>query len=147
MNIASTVLVSIMVLFLVACSKDAVLGKRPDEQRRPLSVAEATVPAAFGRVITVRGTIDAVCQEEGCWMVIRDGDRYLRMTFADEAFTVPLDAKGEVLVEGIVRDDAIDEAQAKAVAPTIGMTPQAVAAMQGDQRVPMMVATGVLFQP
>lgn len=96
------------------------MGKRPDESRRALSVTEAVAPSNLGRTVTIKGSVARVCQEEGCWMEVTDGTTSLRMTFADEAFTVPVTLQGTVLVEGVVTEE-----------------------IEGDSRVPRMTTSGV----
>ena len=43
------------------------------------------------------------------WMVISDGSKKLRMSFKDEAFTVPMKLQGQVLVEGAPQAIKADE--------------------------------------
>jgi hypothetical protein len=53
--------------------------------------------------IVLKGTVDAVCQKKGCWMVLLPGDNEtgVRVTFKDYGFFVPKDAKGfKVRAEG-----------------------------------------------
>jgi len=78
-------------------------------------------------------------------MTITDGSHYLRMTFKDESFYVPLELEGDVVVEGVVREEVYDEESARAIGETVGMTPDQIEYIEGDQRIPIMVATGVLF--
>lgn len=96
------------------------MGKRPDRTRRALTVTEAVAPSNLGRMVTIKGSVARVCQEEGCWMEVTDGTTSLRMTFTDEAFTVPITLQGTVLVEGVVTEE-----------------------IEGETRVPRMTASGV----
>lgn len=139
------VVVIAMMALVSGCSEDNFRGTRPDETQKALSVSQAVDPVNYGRTIRVKGAIDAICQEEGCWMVISDGSKKLRMSFKDEAFTVPMKLQGQVLVEGVVTEELLAEDVAKAIGPTIGKSDAEIAAMSGDQRIPLMTATGVLF--
>lgn len=78
-------------------------------------------------------------------MVITDGTRSLRMSFKNEEFTVPLSLRGDVLVEGVVQEELVDEETARAIGSTIGLTDTLVQAMHGDQRIPLMTTTGIEF--
>ncbi|MEM7364534.1 MAG: DUF4920 domain-containing protein [Pseudomonadota bacterium] len=50
---------------------------------------------------TVTGTVTKVCQKEGCWMALVDGEHYARVTFKDYAFFVPTDiATRSAIVHG-----------------------------------------------
>lgn len=60
----------------------------------------------------VSGRITEVCQKEGCWMVLADGERFARVAMADHAFAVPKDAQGRALVYGTLREVDVDPAEA-----------------------------------
>lgn len=56
-----------------------------------------------GQTVRVQGTVADVCQMAGCWMVMADGERTMRITMKDHGFAVAKDAAtsmGEV--EGVV---------------------------------------------
>jgi len=49
----------------------------------------------------MKGTISEVCSKKGCWMKLDMGnDKIVRVTFKDYGFFMPLDASGEVIVNG-----------------------------------------------
>lgn len=52
--------------------------------------------------ITMRGFVADVCSKKGCWMTIpmSNGDE-LMVRFKDYDFFVPLDASGEVIINGL----------------------------------------------
>ena len=110
-------------LILSSCAKEPEMGQMPDASRTPLSVSQAIDPTNAGRTIVVRGDVAEVCQTEGCWMNVTDGRSVLRVTFKDEAFAVPVNLHGKVLVEGIVHEE-----------------------IEEGSRVPRLVATGVTRQ-
>jgi hypothetical protein len=132
-------------LLLTACRDNKVVGEKPDTSGPVLTVTEALQPTNFDRAITVQGTIREVCQEEGCWMTITDGKKTVRMTFKDEAFRVAIASKGEVHVKGVIHEEIVDEASAQAIGPSMGMSAEAAAQLTGDQRWPLMTASGVEF--
>lgn len=134
-----------LLVFLVGCNEDRQFGKAPSTDVPTLSVTEALAPTSLNRTIAVRGLVERVCQEEGCWMVISDGTSFLRVSFADGSFTVPLDASGTVIVEGVVTQELLDAESARAVAMSLGWSDADVAAIDGDRRMPLMVASGVVF--
>ena len=131
-------------LTLVACDSDAYVGKKPAADDPVLTVSEALEPATLGRTIRVKGRVAAVCQMEGCWMTITDGERHLRMSFNDD-FYVPLELDGEVIVEGKINEEVHTEESAKEIGETIGLSPEEIEYISGDQRIPIMSSTGVLF--
>jgi hypothetical protein len=64
----------------------------------------ASSPRAFaGKRVRLRGTVTDVCKNSGCWLVVSDGERQIKITIKNHAFAVPTDIQGErVVVEGIV---------------------------------------------
>ena len=49
----------------------------------------------------VQGTIKEVCSKKGCWMTLDlGGEKDLMVRFKDYGFFMPLDAKGEVIING-----------------------------------------------
>ena len=66
------------------------------------------VPA---EAVKVSGTVEAVCQKKGCWMVIKDGDVQARVLVKDHAFAIPMDGKGKAAtVEGTLESKDLSEA-------------------------------------
>lgn len=132
-----------VLLLIASCARQDTLGEPPPTDGSMLTVSEALDPAQFGRTITVTGQVHKVCQDEGCWMSITDGSSYLRMTFKDDAFYVPTTLSGTVVVRGVVQETVVEEEVAKAIGGSIGLDNEAIESISGDQRVAMMVATGV----
>ena len=64
--------------------------------------------------LKVKGIIDDVCKEKGCWLTMKlPNGETMRVTFKDYGFFVPKDVKGkEIVVEGVAKIDSISiEAQ------------------------------------
>ncbi len=95
-----------------------------------------------GKTVKTEGTVSSVCQEKGCWMVLRSGDQSVRVTFKDYGFFVPLDSAGATAVmEGVFTVKTIPEATAKHYAKeTPDGRPDAI---KGDQKELSLVASGV----
>jgi hypothetical protein len=76
---------------------------------QPLSAVLASgVPT---EAVKVSGTVEAVCQKKGCWMVIKDGDVQARVLVKDHAFAIPMDGKGKAAtVEGTLEAKELSEA-------------------------------------
>lgn len=56
-----------------------------------------------GQTVRVQGTVADVCQMAGCWMVMADGERTMRITMKDHGFAVAKDAATSIgEVEGVV---------------------------------------------
>ena len=87
----------------------------------------------------IEGVVSAVCQEKGCWMVLKSGDQSVRVTFEDYGFFVPKDSAGATAVmEGVFKVKTIPEATAKHYAgETPGGKPDAI---KGNQKELNLVA-------
>jgi hypothetical protein len=100
-------------------------------------------PAAWsGKTVKTEGVVSSVCQDKGCWMVLKAGDQSVRVRFKDYAFFVPKDSAGATAVlEGVFTVKTIPEATAKHYAEeTPGGKPDAV---KGDQKELSFLASGV----
>ena len=85
------------------------------------TTAALTVPAVFdqakelgGKSVKVTGTVDQVCAAKGCWMVLKDDDKTIRITSKGYKFFVPQSAKGKTAtLEGdlVVKEMSQAEAQ------------------------------------
>jgi hypothetical protein len=63
----------------------------------------------LGKEVLVEGTVVDVCQKAGCWMVMTDGGRQLRVTMKDHGFSVAKDGAGSwARVQGLVQEIPLD---------------------------------------
>lgn len=102
-------------------------------------------PNAFvGKTIRVQGRIADVCQQAGCWMVIAEGDKTMRVMMKDHAFAVAKDITGQdCMIEGTV---SVNELDADTVKHLEGESknPEAMPEKQAvDNKVYEFTATGV----
>jgi len=80
----------------------------------PLTLEQATSEANVGQTLAVRAPAAEVCQHKGCWMVLTEGARSIRVTFRDYAFFVPKDIAGKtVVVEGVLSRKLLSADEAK----------------------------------
>ena len=80
----------------------------------PLTLEHATAEANVGRTLAVKAPAAEVCQHKGCWMVLTEGSRSIRVTFRDYAFFVPKDIAGRtVVVEGVLSRRLLSADEAK----------------------------------
>ena len=77
--------------------------------------------------VKVSGTVEAVGQKKGCWMVVKDGAESARVLMKDHGFAVPMDSRGKsVIVEGTLSSREFDEAQVKHLEADRGGDPSKV---------------------
>jgi len=87
----------------------------------PLTLEQATSEANVGQTLAVRAPAAEVCQNKGCWMVLTEGARSIRVTFRDYAFFVPKDVAGKtVVVEGVLSRRLLSADEAKHYAEESG---------------------------
>lgn len=63
-----------------------------------LAIADSNKFMAENHVIS--GRVTRVCQKQGCWMVLADGDAFVRVDFNDHAFLIPKNTSGQAQVYG-----------------------------------------------
>jgi hypothetical protein len=65
--------------------------------------------AHTGKTVLVEGRIADVCQKMGCWLVLAEGDKSIRVLTKAHKFTVATDSAGETCrIEGVVNAKDID---------------------------------------
>jgi hypothetical protein len=98
----------------------------------PFQLADAVplgkaIETAADAPVKVSGTVEAVCQKKGCWMVVKDGAESARVLMKDHGFAVPMDSRGKsVVVEGTLTSREFDEAQVKHLEADRGGDPSKV---------------------
>lgn len=69
----------------------------------PLAVALAEPEKFKDQEILVEGTVQSSCKKKGCWMILTDGEKQVRITFKDYGFFIPKDSIGKkVRAQGVV---------------------------------------------
>lgn len=79
-------------------------------------LAELLAKPEAGRQVRLRGTVDAVCRNKGCWLELTQDARSVHVTFEGYSFFVPKESSGkEVVLEGrvVVRRPPADEVEHK----------------------------------
>jgi hypothetical protein len=98
-----------------------------------------------GKRVMVEGDIAEVCKVKGCWMVMAEGGKKMRVTFEDYGFFVPKDCAGrKVRVEGAFAVKEISVADAKHYLEDAGKHEDAAKITQPIQEL-TLVASGVQF--
>ena len=61
---------------------------------QPVKALLDDTAGSAGKVMRVEGTVADVCQKKGCWMVLSDGSRQIRVITKDHAFGIDTDSMG-----------------------------------------------------
>lgn len=91
--------------------------------------------------------INSVCASKGCWMRLDAGDEEeVMVKFKDYGFFMPLDAKGEVVVEGkaFIQETSVDEL--KHYAEDAGKSKEEIAKITEPKKTLSFIADGVLLK-
>jgi len=120
-------------------------------------LTEQAVPATqlltlFGDADSVNtvisGNITASCKHTGCWMELDMGEgKTVHVTFADEAFTIPLDAAGKnAIAEGVAIREMVPVETLRNYARDDGKSEEEIAAITEPAYNYEFIANGVLIE-
>lgn len=99
-------------------------------------------------VVTVRGTVDAVCQMKGCWMDIVSDEvpESMKVRFKDYGFFVPKDIAGrEVIMQGVATYQETSVDDLRHYAEDAGKSAEEIEAITEPRRELSFLASGVLL--
>ena len=134
-------------LSLCLWAKDAsvrTFGK-PLSIKKAVSLQEALQqPGKYqNRKVLLEGKITDVCQMKGCWLMLSDGERAIRIKFENYSFFVPKDSRGKkVRAEGRLIQETLSEDMARHYAAEQS-TKSDPSEIKGPQRVVTFEAAGV----
>ncbi|WP_366512795.1 DUF4920 domain-containing protein [Kordia sp.] len=97
--------------------------------------------------VKFQSNINSVCSKKGCWMRLDLGEeKEVMVKFKDYGFFVPLDAKGEAIVNGkaFVQETSVDEL--KHYAEDAGKSAEEIAKITEPKKTLSFVADGVLLK-
>jgi hypothetical protein len=112
-------------------------------------MAERYKSLKAGDTITakVSAKINEVCQMKGCWMKLDLGnDQDVRVTFKDYGFFMPLNAEGEVIINGkaFITETTVEDL--RHYAEDAGKTAEEIAAITTAEKTFAFEADGVLLK-
>jgi len=134
-------------LSFVSGAKDASMRTfgKPLSTKKPLRLQEAIQqPAKYqDEKVLLEGTISDVCQKKGCWLMLSDSDRAIRIKFEGYSFFVPKGSRGKkVRAEGRLIQERLSEDMARHYAAEQS-TKTDPSNIKGPQQVVTFEATGV----
>jgi hypothetical protein len=154
MKITLSVILLLCIVFLFGCGS----GQPEDagqwygygaeitkpETKLAVSYAVEHLTEYADETVVIEGVIKQVCQSRGCWMVIEEGGKSIRVRFADYGFFVPWESAGKpVIVEGALSIETVSEERARHWAEEAGDPDINPEDIHGDQEVVIIMATGV----
>jgi len=108
-----TFLVFLMTLSTIALADDAWThyGNEFTVKETPVSSVDLLAdPSKYdGKTIMVEGRVADVCQKAGCWLVLAEGDKSIRVRTKAHKFFVAKDTTGYLArIEGLVQSHKVD---------------------------------------
>ena len=170
-NMKKTILLMAIVLVSFSCKNEAKTNVN-DEEKTIAEISQEIAYSSFGMKINdadaltanrmmvhynsmkvgdtinakTKGKISEVCSKKGCWMKLDMGEgNIVRVTFKDYGFFMPLDASGEVVINGkaYVAETSVEDL--KHYAEDAGKTAEEIASITAPERTFSFEADGVLL--
>lgn len=147
---------SMIFALLVSLSSPSFAGEGWTHFGNPFTITETPItsvdllkdPSKYdGSTVMVEGKVADVCQKAGCWLVLAEGDKSIRIRTKAHAFLVAKDGTGKTAkIEGLVRSHKVDPkrvAHYESESVNKEVIPEKQA---GTEIVYELVATGVAFK-
>lgn len=119
---------------------DALSSERMMEHYKTMKIGDTISSKMNGEILEV-------CSSKGCWMTLdMDGDNEVMVKFKDYGFFMPLNAEGDVVINGkaYVSETSVDEL--KHYAEDAGKSEEEIAAITEPKRTYSFEADGVLLK-
>ena len=124
----------------------AVLDAQSALSINDLATSFSTMKKTDTLFTKVQGTIKEVCSKKGCWMVLDMGDeKDLMVRFKDYGFFMPLDAKGDVIINGFATISETSVEDLKHYAEDAGASELEIKAIVAPKLTYSFEADGVLL--
>ena len=124
----------------------AVLDAQSALSINDLATSFSTMKKTDTLFTKVQGTIKEVCSKKGCWMVLDMGDeKDLMVRFKDYGFFMPLDAKGDVIINGFATISETSVEDLKHYAEDAGASELEIKAIVASNLTYSFEADGVLL--
>ncbi|HEX7691152.1 MAG TPA: DUF4920 domain-containing protein [Sediminibacterium sp.] len=95
--------------------------------------------------VTIKGTVSAVCQMEGCWIRVKSPDGNMMVRMKDHKFTVPVILDGKsVAIHGLAQEKITTVEQLRHYAEDAGKSKEEIAKITEPKKEIVMEAKGVL---
>jgi hypothetical protein len=161
----NTVYLFLSIIFLYSCNQKAQPAQSPiqvgsvvydtygaamDAQSvlttKDLATSFSTMKKTDTLFAKVKGTIKEVCSKKGCWMTLDiGGEKEMMVRFKDYGFFMPLDAKGEVIINGLATISETSVEDLKHYAEDSGASELEIEAIVTPQLTYSFEANGVLL--
>jgi hypothetical protein len=95
--------------------------------------------------VKVQGEVTQVCEAEGCWLKMKNGDETIMVRMKDHKFLVPTVMKGKtIVVEGVAEYKETSVAQLKHYAEDAGKSKEEIEKIKDPKKEIVLQAKGIL---
>lgn len=95
--------------------------------------------------VKIQGTVVEVCQAEGCWLRMKNGDSKIMVRMKDHKWFVPTALNGKtIILQGVAEIKETSVAQLKHYAEDAGKTQAEIDAIKEPKKEVLVNATGIL---
>lgn len=146
----------IFLLSLLCVLPARVIGQNQDQKvfgmaptlTEPMKLSDAMSRAGDlkDKEILVEGTVTKVCRKKGCWMILMDEDKNIRVTFKDYAFFIPkTSASKRARAQGMIVEETLSVKAARHFLKDEGAPKEEIAAIKEPMKTTSFIASGVRF--
>ncbi|MEK7858841.1 MAG: DUF4920 domain-containing protein [Elusimicrobiota bacterium] len=130
-------------LFATEPSSQKTFGQ-PLTLSQSKTLEEALAAGAVKDEVLLSGKVLKVCKKKGCWLVLGDDKRSVRVTFKDYAFFVPKDStEKQARVQGILKEELLSVKDARHFLKDEGASRAEIAKVKAPMKTWSFVASGV----
>lgn len=144
-----TIAISLFCLFSAQAAEtpQKTFGQAPT-LTEPMRLSEAMEQAGAlkEKEILLEGRVTKVCRKKGCWMILLDGDKNIRVTFKDYAFFVPKTSASKLArAQGLIVEETLSVKAARHFLKDEGAPKEEIAAIKEPVKTTSFIASGVQF--
>lgn len=124
--------------------KENRYGEKITLKGTPVALKELVAQKRFGKLSLATAKVVDVCSVKGCWMILKDGNTEVRVTFKNYGFFVPSSLVNKpIVIQGVLKEEVISEADRRHYAEDAGASKEEIADIEGDAKEYVFEATGV----
>jgi hypothetical protein len=114
----------------------------------PVNLADAIAEPSLhkDKEILIEGKVFKVCKKKGCWMLLGDNEKNIRVTFKDYAFFVPkTSAEKRARAQGMIIEETLSVKAARHFLKDEGASKAEIKSIKDPIKTASFIASGVQF--
>lgn len=119
-------------------------GDKISQEGIPVALSDLVEKKQFDKLSLATAKVVDVCSVTGCWMILKDGDTEVRVSFKNYGFFVPSSLVNKpVVIQGMLKEEIVTEADRRHYAEDAGASEEEISIIVGDSKEYVFEATGV----